>query len=134
MSTASTASASTPPSKASATSQVPASKAPSKVPTSKPTRVDVTTTFAGWNATSGAVEVGGYAAVVEPVGACTLRLTRGDQVVTRKRAASADATTVACGGFSIPRQELSAGQWQAVLAYASPRSAGAAATVIVKVP
>jgi hypothetical protein len=132
--TTSTPSVSPPPSAVATSSQVPVSKLPSQVPASKPKRVDVVTTFAGWNATSGAVEVGGYATVVEPVGTCTLRLTRGDQVVTVKHTASADATTVACGGFSVPRKELTAGQWQAVLAYASPRSAGAAATVTVKVP
>ena len=118
----------------SAPSQAPASKGPSQVPASKPKRVDVVTTFAGWNATSGAVEVGGYATVVEPVGTCTLRLTRGDQVVTVTHTASADATTVACGGFSVPGSELTTGQWQAVLAYASSRSTGEAATVMVKVP
>lgn len=148
--TTSTPSVSPPPTTVAAPSQVPTSKGPSQVPASKASqgpaskasqgpasetkRVDVVTTFAGWNATSDAVEVGGYAAVVEPVGTCTLRLTRGDQVVTVKHTASADATTVACGGFSVPRTELTAGQWQAVLAYASPRSAGAAATVTVKVP
>jgi hypothetical protein len=110
----------------------PASAGPSQVP--KPRRVNVTTTFAGWNATSGAVEVGGYATVVEPAGTCTLRLTHGNQVVTLKHAATADATTVACGGFSVPRKELAAGPWQAVLAYASSRSAGAATAVTVQVP
>lgn len=132
--TTSTPSVSPPPTTVAASSQVPTSKGPSQVPASKTKRVDVVTTFAGWNATSNAVEVGGYAAVVEPVGTCTLRLTRGDQVVTVKHAASADATTVACGGFSVPYKELTAGQWQAVLAYASPRSAGAAATVTVTIP
>jgi hypothetical protein len=80
------------------------------------------------------VEVGGYAAVVEPVGTCTLRLTHGTQVVTLKHAATADATTVACGGFSVPRKELTAGQWQAVLGYTSSRSTGQAPAVAVKVP
>jgi len=140
--TTSTPSVSPPPTTVAAPSQVPTSKGPSQVPASKASqgpasktkRVDVVTTFAGWNATSDAVEVGGYAAVVEPVGTCTLRLTRGDQVVTVKHAASADATTVACGGFSVPHKDLTTGQWQAVLAYASPRSAGAAATVTVTIP
>lgn len=117
-----------------ASSTTPAPEEPSRVPAPELARVDVVTTFAGWNATSGAVEVGGYATVVEPVGACTLRLTRGDQVVTRKQTASADATTVACGGFSVPRSALTAGEWRAVLSYASPRSAGAATPVMVKVP
>jgi hypothetical protein len=94
----------------------------------------VVTTFAGWNGLSHAVEVGGYAAVVEPVGTCTLRLSHGSKVVTRSHTASADATTVACGGFSIPRSELGAGDWSAVLAYRSSRSSGESAAVTLKVP
>lgn len=94
----------------------------------------MTTTFAGWNAASGAVEVGGYAAVVEPVGTCTLRLIRGGQVVIRKHTAAPDATTVACGGFSVPRSELTAGTWKVVLSYTSSRSTGEAAAVTVEVP
>lgn len=92
------------------------------------------TTFSGWNATSHAVEVGGYAAVVEPPGACTLRLTHGNETVTRRQNANADATTVACGGFSVPRSELTAGAWKAVLGYISATSAGEAAPVTVEVP
>jgi hypothetical protein len=138
-STAPTRSADTPastvPSAAPAAPAAPATaKGPSNVPASEPARVDVVTTFAGWNTTSRAVEVGGYAAVVEPVGTCTLRLIQADKVVTRKNIASADATTVACGGFSVPGSELNAGQWQAVLAYASSTSAGEAVAVTVKVP
>jgi cytoskeletal protein RodZ len=135
-STAPTPSANTPSS--TVPSAVPAApptpKGPSTVSASKPARVDVVTTFAGWNATSRAVEVGGYAAVVEPVGTCTLRLIHADKVVTRKNIATADATTVACGGFSVPGSALNAGQWQAVLAYTSSKSAGEAAAVTVKVP
>lgn len=122
------------PSTSAPSSTSPAPAGPSQVPAPKPRQVNVMTTFAGWNATSGAVEVGGYANVVEPVGTCTLRLTHGDQVVTRKHIASADATTVACGGFSVPGSALTAGAWQAVLAYSSSTSTGEAAAVTVKVP
>jgi hypothetical protein len=127
----STPSATEPPSPSS-TAPVPKGPSPTLAP--KLRRVHVVTTFAGWNATSGAVEVGGYANVVEPVGTCTLRLTHGDQVVTRKHTASADATTVACGGLSVPGSALTAGAWQAVLAYSSSKSTGEAAAVTVKVP
>ena len=102
--------------------------------TPQPRRVQVVTTFAGWNATSRAVEVGGYATVVERAGTCTLRLSHGDQVVTRKQTASADATTVACGAFSVPGSALTAGEWQAVLAYTSSTSTGKSTAVTVKVP
>jgi hypothetical protein len=135
-STTPTPSASTPSSTqpSAASSTTPAREGPSQVPASEPARVAVVTTFAGWNATSRAIEVGGYATVVEPVGTCTLRLTHSDQVVTRKLTATADATTVACGGLSVPGGDLTAGEWHAVLAYSSSRSAGEAAAVTVKVP
>lgn len=120
------------PSPVSSTTPAPKGSSPESTPGLKP--VAMVTTFAGWNATSGAVEVGGYATVVEPVGTCTLRLTHGDKVVTREQTASADATTVACGGFSVPRSELTAGGWQAVLSYTSSRSKGQTAAVTVKVP
>lgn len=101
---------------------------------SKPAGVDVVTTFAGWNGLSHAVEVGGYAVVVEPVGTCTLRLSNAKKVVTFTHTATSDATTVACGGFSVPRSELSAGDWTAVLAYRSVKSTGESLAVTVKVP
>jgi hypothetical protein len=97
-------------------------------------QVRVVTSFAGWNAATRAVEVGGYAIVVEPAGTCTLRLVHGDQVVTRQQAAILDATTIACGGFSVPGSALTAGQWQAELAYTSSKSMGKATTVMVRVP
>ncbi len=112
--------------------QQPAGPATTTSPERK--RVHVVTTFAGWNATSGAVEVGGYAAIVEPVGVCALRLTLGTKVVTQNHPATADATTVACGGFAVRRSELAAGEWQAVLAYSSSTSAGESAAVMVRVP
>ena len=115
-------------------STAPATKEPIPAPVSEPKPVDVVTTFAGWNTTSRALEVGGYATVVERAGTCTLRLSHGDQVVTRKQTASADATTVACGAFSVPGTALTAGEWQAVLTYTSSTSTGKAAAVTVKVP
>jgi len=128
-------SASTPsPTKPSApSSTTPAPNGPSQVPVSGPARVSVVTTFAGWNPTSRAVEVGGYAAVVEPVGTCTLRLVHAGKVVTLKHTATADATTVSCGGFFVPGSLLTAGQWQAVLSYTSSKSAGEAGPVTVRV-
>jgi len=105
-----------------------------KVTTKALTPVEVVRTFAGWNATSRAVEVGGYATVVEPAGTCTLRLIRGNQVVIRKRTASPDATTVACGGLSVAKSELTPGAWKAVLSYTSSRSTGEAPAVTVEVP
>lgn len=146
-STATTPSVSTATARGTSTATTPNPSTPAPVPTRTPApgghgtvpppvlaRVEVVTTFAGWNATSRAVQVGGYAAVVEPVGTCTLRLLQGDKVITHRHPATADATTVACGGFSVPGSELKAGKWQAVLTYASSRSAGEAPAVTVRVP
>jgi hypothetical protein len=112
----------------------PAPAGSTAVRVSKLARVDVVTTFAGWNGLSHAVEVGGYAAVVEPAGMCTLRLSHGAKVVTLKHTASTDATTVACGGFSVPRSQLTPGAWTAVLGYRSPTSTGESAAVSLTVP
>lgn len=122
------------PTETSSASTASASKEPTPVPVSEPKPVDVVTTFAGWNTTTRALEIGGYATVVERAGTCTLRLSHGDQVVTRKQTASADATTVACGAFSVPGTALTAGDWQAVLTYTSSTSTGKATAVTVKVP
>jgi hypothetical protein len=96
--------------------------------------VEVVTTFAGWNDLSGAVEVGAYAATLEAPGTCTLVLTGPTGTVQRRQQGAADASTVSCGGFSVPRAELAAGAWQAHVEYASARSAGVSETVEVQVP
>jgi hypothetical protein len=111
-----------------------ASKELTQVPAPEPRTVAVVTSFAGWNATSSAVEVGGYAAVVERAGTCTLRLIHGNQVVIRTQTANGDATTVACGSFHVSRAALTVGAWRVVLAYTSSTSTGEAAAVTIEVP
>jgi hypothetical protein len=87
--------------------------------------VQVTVTFAGWNATAGQVQVGGYVAgVVEDGGTCTLTLTKGAQTVTGRAEAVADASTTACGAVTVPGDEVGDGTWSARLAYESAAHVG----------
>jgi hypothetical protein len=99
-----------------------------------PTTADVTTTYAGWNDLSDAVEVGAYAAVVEADGICTLTLSGPGGERSVQAAATPDVSTTACGALALPGDQLSSGTWQAVVTYGSPRSAGTSAPVEIEVP
>lgn len=99
-----------------------------------PASTDVVVTYSGWNATSGAVEVGAYVPVLESGGTCTLVLTQGTTVVEVARDAAPDASTTACGALAVERAALAPGSWQAVVRYLSPSSAGESAPVTVEVP
>ena len=97
-------------------------------------QVQVTVTFAGWNASAGQVQVGGYVAgIVEDGGACTLTLTKGGQTVTGRSEAVPDASTTACGAVTVPGDEVSDGTWSAVLAYESAAHTGASESWDVEV-
>jgi hypothetical protein len=96
--------------------------------------VPVTVTFYGWRADVHQVMVGGYVpGVVESDGICTVTLTNGTATVSVDAAATADASSTACGAIVVPGDRLSAGTWQAVLSYSSPEHTGAAAAVPVEV-
>jgi hypothetical protein len=87
--------------------------------------VQVTVTFAGWNADAGEVQVGGYVAgVVEDGGVCTLTLTNGGETVTGRTEAVADASTTACGAVTVPGDDVADGTWSARLAYESAAHVG----------
>lgn len=100
-----------------------------------PAPVDVVVTFAGWNATSGDVEVGGYAnGVVEVDGMCTVRLTSGQTVVEATSAAFPDAASTSCGAVAVPGSQVTSGTWVALLSYASSTSAGTSVANEVTIP
>jgi hypothetical protein len=87
--------------------------------------VQVTVTFAGWNAGAAQVQVGGYVAgVIEDGGTCTLTLTKDGQTVTGRSEAVADASTTACGAVTVPGDQVSDGTWSARLAYESAAHVG----------
>jgi hypothetical protein len=97
-------------------------------------QVPVVVTYYGWNPTAKDVEVGGYVeGVVEDGGVCTLTLTKGGASVTATADASADASTTACGGVTVPGSQVSAGTWKAVLSYSSAGHAGTSDAVDVEV-
>lgn len=97
--------------------------------------VDVVATYGGWNAATDAVEVGGYAVIVETGGTCTLRLTGpGGAVVSASSAAEPDASTTSCGLLSLDHAQLVPGAWQGSLQYSSPNASGQVEIDPIEVP
>lgn len=91
-------------------------------------------TYAEWDAAAGKVVAGGFVAgVVEEGGTCRLTLTRNGQTVTVDSPATPDAANTYCGELAVPRPQVAAGSWQAVLSYRSDAYTGAAAAVAVEV-
>ncbi|MGY2084926.1 hypothetical protein [Blastococcus sp. SYSU DS0539] len=112
--------------------------APPAAPTTTPadpTPVDVVLTYGGLVPGTGDVEVGGFAAVVEQDGRCTLTLRRpGHDDVRVESAALPDVRTTACGQLAVPADRLASGAWQAQLTYTSGRSTGESEPMTVEVP
>jgi hypothetical protein len=97
--------------------------------------VQVTVTFAGWNASRGEVQVDGFVTgVVEDDGTCTLSLTKDGRTVTGSGSAVPNASMTACGGLAVPGDQVSAGTWQAVLSYRSNGHSGTSDSWDVEVP
>ncbi|GEA88656.1 hypothetical protein [Cellulomonas cellasea] len=96
--------------------------------------VEVTISFAGWQAEASAVEVSGFVPVVESDGLCRLVLSSAAGEVAVEQAATPDASTTSCGWLSVPAGELSTGTWTAVLSYTSGASVASSTPVPVEVP
>jgi hypothetical protein len=97
--------------------------------------VDVVVTFSGWNATTAAVEVGGYAATVESGGTCELTLRGpGGATASVQVATNADASTTSCELAAVPAASLRSGTWSGTLSYRSDRSAGTTTVSPIEVP
>lgn len=99
-----------------------------------PTAVDVVTSYAFWNEATSALEAAGYANTVESAGVCTITATQGGTTASTSVAASQDASTMACGGLALGRDQVGSGTWQIVTSYASSAFAGTAAPVTVEIP
>jgi hypothetical protein len=96
---------------------------------------DIFLTYSEWNATTNAIEVGGYLdGVVESDGTCTLTTTKGADSAHASAPGISDATSTSCAGLSIPGDQLSSGNWSVVLTYESPASRGSSQPVQVQVP
>jgi hypothetical protein len=96
--------------------------------------VDVVVTYLDWDAAGGVVEAGAYARTVETAGSCTLKLTFGGRSGTGSIPALTDASTMSCGGLTVPRDRLSSGTWTGVVIYESATSVGTSSPVEVVVP
>lgn len=112
----------------------PTTPAPSPTQTEAPNAADVFLSYATWNATSGAVEAGGYASGIDPTGSCTLVLSQGGQSVEVTIDAAVDASSMSCGGLSVSGGQLSAGTWDATLHYVSANKSGGSESLQVVVP
>lgn len=97
--------------------------------------MQVTVTYAGWNAASGQVELDGFVGgVAEDGGTCTLTLTKDGVTVTGSEPAVLNGSMTACGGLTVPGDQVSAGTWQAVLGYRSADHSGTSDSWDVEVP
>lgn len=98
-------------------------------------RLTVTVTFAQWDATAKAVEVGGYVAGVIDGGAvCTLTLTNGTDTVRQAVTGVADVSTTSCGTVSISGSRLHSGTWTARLTYTAHSGSGTSPDVSIDIP
>jgi hypothetical protein len=120
---------------------IPVLPEPTFVATDPPVTLAPTTagslfvTYSGWNEDSGAVEVGSYLPdASESDGTCTLTLTKGATSVDVSGSATPDVTSTACGDLTVPGDQLSPGDWTAVVTYESSTSRGASDPVEVEVP
>jgi hypothetical protein len=91
-------------------------------------------TWSEWDSAAESVAVGGYAAVVESRGTCTLTLTKGSSRASTSVPAEADVSSMSCGAVTVPGSDLSPGTWEAVLTYESDGAAGTSEPVEVEVP
>lgn len=116
---------------------LPAGVPTEEVPASPPAGtadIEVSITYAQWAASSGVVEVAGFAAVApEPGGTCTVRLVRGSDEVVVSTPAVPDATTMSCGTASIPGSRVSRGSWSATLTYESTSGTGTSPQTTIEV-
>jgi len=115
-------------------------EAPEDVATDKPGpapdgQASVIISYADWGTASASVEVNAFVGgLVEDGGTCTLELTRGTDSRTVSAAATADASTTICDLLAVPGDQLSTGQWKAVVTYTSTTATGASDAVEVAVP
>jgi hypothetical protein len=64
-------------------------------------------------------------------GTCTLTLTKGAQAITKSAGVQPQSSTSTCQGFDIPTNELTAGQWQAVMSFENDRLQGTTTSTIM---
>lgn len=126
-----------------ATGSAPASGAPGSVepsgsgaPQSDAAKtVPVHITIGSWNAQSGEAQVDAFVpGHVIHGGTCTLTMTQGGTSRTAQHPAVTTPTATSCGLISIPRSELAAGTWSAVVRFAAPTASGESDPTNIEVP
>lgn len=76
---------------------------------------------------------GRVAGIIESDGTCTLTLIKGEESVSTKRTALANAQDTTCGLMTIKFGSLTTGDWKAILSYSSSKSQGSWSAIVVKV-
>ncbi|NEK96633.1 hypothetical protein GCU67_21040 [Modestobacter muralis] len=100
----------------------------------RPATTDVVLTYSYWDPATASVLASGYVSpVIEDGGTCTLVLTRAGRSVTARAAAEADASTTSCPELQVPGDQVAAGEWSAVLRYASATTTGESPQATVEV-
>ena len=97
--------------------------------------VPVHITIGSWNAQSGAAQVDAFVpGHVIHGGTCTLTMTQGGTSRTAEHAAVPTPDATSCGLISIPRSQLAAGTWSAVVRFTSPTASGQSDPTNIEVP
>lgn len=97
--------------------------------------VPVHITIGSWNAQSGEAQVDAFVpGHVIRGGTCTLTMTQGSTSRTAQHAAITTPDATSCGLISIPRSQLSAGTWSAVVRFAAPAVSGESDPTSIEVP
>jgi hypothetical protein len=119
-------------------SDAPASTEPSgssAPPSGAAKTVAVHITIGAWNSQAAAAQVDAFVpGRVIRGGTCTLTMTKADTSRTAQRPAVTTPTATSCGLIAIPRSELSAGTWSAVVRFESPTASGESDPVNIQVP
>ncbi|QXG77176.1 hypothetical protein KUM42_06570 [Modestobacter sp. L9-4] len=115
--------------------EIPTAVATDRPDTAAPGSADVVITYAGWDAGTASVEVNAFVSgVIEDGGTCTATLTLGSTTRTVTAPAAGDATTTGCAPMIVTGDQLSAGDWQAVVSYTSATAEGRSPVTGVSVP
>jgi hypothetical protein len=97
--------------------------------------VPVQITIYDWNTKLGRAEVDAFVpGAVISGGTCTLTMTNGATSRTASHSAVTTPSSTSCGLMSIPRAQLSAGTWQAVVRFHATNAAGRSDAVSIQVP
>lgn len=90
----------------------------------------VTVAITNWGTEGQRFEVGAYANTVDPSGNCTLKLSKDGVTISGKSVAIRNPSTMSCGNLFVDANRMSAGNWNATIAYNSSTSTGSLNKII----